>query len=90
MDKTIEKKPSKIVIIISVILIIINSYFAYIMSGGEIGYIIGFVFTLPLVILAISSIFKAYRNWNSRWIIVLNTMLVTLLATFGNLLPAAQ
>ena len=89
MDNTIEKKPSKIVIIISVLLIIINSYLAYIMGGGNIGYVIGFVFTLPLVIIAISSIFKVFRNWNSRWIIILNTMLVILLAAFGNLLPSA-
>ena len=85
-----EKRPSKTVIFISVILMIINSYFAYILGGGSIGYVIGFVFTWPLIIIAISSIFKVYRNWKSRWTIVLSTMLVTFLATFGNLLSMAE
>jgi len=88
MDNIIEKKPSKIVISISVLLIIIKSYLAYIKSRGEIGYVIGFVFTLPFVIIFLSSIFKVYRNWNSRWIIVLNTMLVIFLTNLGNLLPS--
>ncbi|MDD2452136.1 hypothetical protein [Sulfurovum sp.] len=85
-----ETKPSKIVIIISVILMVINSYFAYLLGGGSIGYVAGFVFALPLLIIAISSIFKVYRNWRSRWFIIFNTMLVTSLAIFGNLLSMAD
>ena len=90
MTGNIEKKPNKIVVVISIILIIINSYLAYIIGEGRIGFVLGYVLALPLTIIAISSIFKVYRNWKSRWIIILNTMLVTLLASFGNFLPAAQ
>jgi hypothetical protein len=85
-----ERKPSKVVILASVILMMINSYFAYILGGGSIGYIIGFVYTMPLAIIVMSSIFQTFRNWRSRWIIILNTMLVTLLATFGNLLSMVE
>jgi len=85
-----KRKPSKVVIIASVILMMINSYFAYILGGGSIGYIIGFVYTLPLVVIVISSIFQTFRSWKLRWIIILNTMLVVLLATFGSLLSISE
>ena len=85
-----EENPNKIVIAISIVLMIINSYFAYIIGGGKIVFVLGYILTLPLIVIAISSIFKVYRNWKSRWIIILNTMLVTLVASFGNFLPAAQ
>jgi len=81
--KTINTKPSKIVIVISIILILINSF---ILGGGSITYLLGNVFLLPLVVIAISSFFKVYRNWRSRWIIILNTMLIVLLSLFGNLM----
>jgi len=84
--KTINTKPSKIVIVISIILILINSFISFILGGGSITYLLGNVFLLPLVVIAISSFFKVYRNWRSRWIIILNTMLIVLLSLFGNLM----
>jgi len=81
---TITTKPSKIVISISVILVLINSFISFIFWGGSVMYVLGNVFLLPLVVIAISSLFKVYRNWRSRWIIILNTMLVVWISLFGN------
>ena len=83
------KKPSKIVIFFSLILMVINLYLAY-LAGGTVGYVVGFVFFPIMFVISIASIFKAYRNSNSRWIITLNMMLVVLLANFGNLLESVQ
>ena len=77
-------KPSKIVIAISIILVLLNSFMSFIFGGGSIAYLLGNVFLFPLVVIAISSIFKVYRNWRSRWIIILNTMLIVSLSLFGN------
>ncbi len=83
--KKINTKPSKIVIFISILLILINSSVSYILGGGSIPYVLGNVFLMPIIIIAISSIFKVYRNWRSRWIIILNTMLIVSLSLFGNI-----
>jgi hypothetical protein len=84
METKINTKPSKIVIFISIILILVNSFISFVLGGGSVAYLLGNVFLLPLVVIVISSLFKVYRNWRSRWLIILNTMLIVLLSLFGN------
>jgi len=71
------QKSSNLIVIISIILIIINFYTSYIFSGRGIAYVVGNVFALTMMVITISSFFPQYRNSRSRWIITLNTMIIT-------------
>jgi len=79
------KRPSNLLVMISIILIVINFYISYTVSGKSISYVVGNVFGFPMIVIMISSIFKQYRNSNSRWIILLNIMVITLMLNVFNM-----
>ena len=79
------KRPSNLLVMISIILIVINFYISYTVSGKSISYVVGNVFGFPMIVIMISSIFKQYRNSNSRWIILLNIMVITLMLNVVNM-----
>jgi len=78
-----NKKPSKIVLFVSITLMIINLFFSYAFSGRSIPYVIGNVFGFTMIVLTISSFFPQYRNSRSRWLITLNTMIIAFILIVG-------
>lgn len=76
-------KPSKIVLFLTIILIIINLFFSYIFNGKNIAYALGNVFGFTMIVITISSFFPKYRNSRSRWLITLNTMIIAFMLIVG-------
>ena len=60
---TENSKPNIIFVIITMLIIFINMYLAFIISQGSIGFILGKVFALPLIIIGLFSLSKKSRNW---------------------------
>jgi len=71
------KEPSKTIIFSTIILIVVNFYLSYMFYGKSIAYTIGNIFGFTIITIVISSFFSKYRNSHSRWIITLNTMIIT-------------
>lgn len=78
------EKPSKLVLYTSVVLIIVNLYLSYIFAGRSIPYVVGNVFGITMMVIAISSLFPKYRNSRSRWVITLNTMIISFMLILGS------
>lgn len=85
-DKVDENQnPNIIIVILASLLIVANTYFAYIVGQGSIAYVIVYVYVLPIVLVLIFS-----RNWKSRWNTVFYTSLLIFLSILGNLATAAS
>lgn len=90
-DKVTENsKPNTIFAIITILIILINLYLAFIISQGSIGFILGKVFALPLIIIGLFSFSKKSRNWKSRFNILFYTGLIILISSFGSLIQSAS
>ena len=91
-DKSLDKNKNKnkkinlFFVVLSIPLIIINSYVAFLVGKGSIEYIVGYVFFIPVVIILLFSLGKDGRNWRTRWNIIFYTSLVTCISSLGNLL----
>jgi len=78
-----KQEPSKTILFFSIFLMAINFYFSYIFNEQNIAFAFGNVFGFTMIIIAISSIFPRYRNSRSRWIITLNTMIISFILILG-------
>ena len=85
------EEPSKTILFLSIVLIIINLYLSSVFSGRSLAYVVGNVFSLTVMVIIISSFFPKYRNSRSRWIITLNTMIITFIILIsGAFIKAAK
>jgi NADH:ubiquinone oxidoreductase subunit 6 (subunit J) len=89
-EVTETSKPNKIFAVITILIISINTYLAFIMSQGSIGFILGKVFFLPLLIIGLFSLSKKSRNWRSRFNILFYTGLIILISSFGSLIQTVS
>ncbi|WP_324170673.1 hypothetical protein [Sulfurimonas sp.] len=83
---TENSKPNSIFAIITMLIIFVNLYFAFIVSQASIGFILGKVFALPLIIIGLFSLSKKSRNWKSIFNILFYTGLIILIGSLGNIL----
>ena len=83
-NKTILK-PNIIIVIATILIIAINTVFAFILGKGSIAYVIGNIYFPPLVVIGFFSIWTNYRNWKSRWNIVFYVSLISILGNFSRL-----
>ena len=72
-----------VVVILATLLIISNTYFAYLFGQASIAYVLGYVFLLP----AIGILFS--KNWRARWNAVLFTSFIIFLSVLGQLISIA-
>ena len=84
------EEPSKTILFLSIVLIIINLYLSSVFSGRSLAYVVGNVFALTMMVMTISSFFPQYRNSRSRWIITLNTMIITFIILISGALIKAS
>jgi hypothetical protein len=82
---TEDSKPHIIFSVITILIILINIYFAFVIDQGSISFMLGKVFFLPLVIIGLFSLSKKSRNWKSRFNILFYTGLIILIASLGTL-----
>jgi NADH:ubiquinone oxidoreductase subunit 6 (subunit J) len=87
---TENSKPNTIFAVITILIILINIYLAFIISQGSIAFILGKVFVLPLIIIGLFSFSKKSRNWKSRFNILFYTGLVILIGSLGSLIQSAS
>lgn len=85
-EVTENSKPNIIFAIITILIIFINIYLSFIISQGSIGFIIGKVFALPIIIVGFFSFSKKSRNWKSRFNILFYTGLIILIGSLGQIL----
>ncbi len=95
-SNAINTKPGTILLISTIVLILINGFLTFIMGSasgnsgaGLIGYILGGIFLIPLVVVAISSIWKRQRNLRSRTKVFMITSIVVLLINIVSFLTLA-
>jgi len=81
----VNQKPNIIIVILGSILLIVNTYFTYILNEGSIAYVFGAVYFIPIVLILIFN-----ENWNKRWKIILFTQFIIFLSVLGNLMSVAQ
>lgn len=84
-ENTIILKPNLFIVIATVLMIGINTFFAFILGQGSIPYVIGNVYSAPLLVIAFFSIWTNYRNWKSRWNILFYVSLISILGNFSRL-----
>jgi NADH:ubiquinone oxidoreductase subunit 6 (subunit J) len=89
-EVTENAKPNTIFAIITILIILINIYLAFIISHGSIGFILGKVFALPLIFIGLFSFSKKSRNWKSRFNILFYTGLIILIGSLGSLVQSAS
>jgi uncharacterized membrane protein len=82
--------PNTVFAVITILIILINLYLAFIISQGSIGFIIGKVFALPIIIIGLFSFSKKSRNWKSRFNILFYTGLIILISSLGSLIQSAS
>lgn len=82
---TEDSKPNIIFAIITILIIFVNIYLAFAIGQGSIGFILGKVFALPLIIIGLFSLSQKSRNWKSRFNILFYTGLIILIGTLGSL-----
>ncbi len=77
MLKKIEKKPNKILVVLSVILVLINTYLGWFLVASKyrsnteiILYSLGAIL-MPILVVALFQLFKKFRNNSSRLTIFL-------------------
>ncbi len=87
---TENSKPNTIFAIITILIIFINIYFAFIIGQGSIWFMLGKVFALPLIIIGLFSFSKKSRNWKSRFNILFYTGLVILIGSLGSLVQSSS
>jgi hypothetical protein len=78
-------KPNIFIVIVTILIVAINTLFAYILGKGSIAYVIGNVYSAPLLVIGFFSIWKNYRNWKSRWNILFYVSLISILGNFSRL-----
>ena len=85
-EKPIEvnSKPNIIIVILGSLLLIVNTYFTYILNEGSIAYVFGAVYFIPMILILI------FNNWNKRWKVILFTQVIIFLSVLGNLMSVVQ
>jgi hypothetical protein len=83
-NKTILK-PNIIIVITTILIIAINTVFAFILGKGSIAYVIGNIYFPLLLVVGFFSIWTNYRNWKSRWNILFYVSLISILGNFSRL-----
>ena len=86
----LDHNPSLIFVILTITLLLFNTYLSYIAGARTIPYILGQVYFIPLLLIGIFSIFKDSRNWKSRFRITFYTSLILFVGLFGNLLSMVK
>ncbi len=74
-------KPNIIIIILTSLILIFNTYFAYLIGQGSISYVFGYVFFIPIVLVLIFG-----DHWRMRWNTLFYSSFVIFLSIVGNLL----
>jgi hypothetical protein len=67
------------------LIIAVNTVFAFILGKGSIAYVVGNVYSAPLLVIGFFSIWTNYRNWKSRWNILFYVSLISILGNFSRL-----
>ena len=89
-EVTENSKPNIVFAVITILIIFINIYLAFIVDQGSIGFILGKVFAWPLIIIGLFSFSKKSRNWKSRFNILFYTGLVILISSLGSLIQSVS
>lgn len=87
-EKNLSTKPSVVLIILTILVLSINTYLSYILGKASISYIIGNVYILPIIMITIFMIFKSSRNTASIFRITFFTSLLVFVGQLGNILSA--
>ncbi|UFS63468.1 hypothetical protein LOH54_04890 [Sulfurimonas sp. HSL-3221] len=77
--------PHIVIVVLTTLLVLTNTYFAYLMGQGSISYVLGYVFFIPLVVVLVSR-----NNWRARWNSAFFSSLVIFLSIIVNLITAAD
>jgi len=85
-----DSKPNIIFVILTLSLVFINSIVCYVAVKSSIAYVLGMVYTLPLMFIAVSSLFKNSRNWRSRVKVIFYSSIWVSLALFGSVVSKVQ
>lgn len=80
-----NRKPNIIIVVLTTLLVLANTFFAYLMGQGSIAYVLGYVFVIPLILILIFG-----RTRKARWNTAFYTSLVIFLSILGNLITAAN
>jgi len=64
----------------------LSTIFNFEIGNGSIGYIIGSVFFIPILMLIVFSLFKDSRNWKSRTKVIFYSSIFVLISSFDNLI----
>ena len=78
------RRPNAIIVVLTVLLLSVNTYFAYFLGQGSIAYVLGYVYTIPLLPVLIFG-----RNGRSRWNTAFYASLVIFLSILANWMTAA-
>lgn len=89
-EKPNDGKPNYFMLISSITMLGISTFFSFAISQGSVGYIIGNVYIIPILMLGIFSLFKNSRNWKSRTRVIFYSSIFVLIASFGNFISFTQ
>jgi len=89
-NTTEHSKPNVIFAIITILIILLNTFLAFSITGASIAYIVGKIYFFPLAFIGIFSLSKKYRNWKSRFNVLFYTSLIVLIGLLGSILNHAS
>ncbi|WP_345971114.1 hypothetical protein WCX72_04625 [Sulfurimonas sp. HSL1-6] len=77
--------PHIVIVVLTTLLVLANTYYAYLMGQGSISYVLGYVFFIPLVVVLVSGSNRR-RRWNGAFV----SSLVIFLSIMVNLVTRAD
>jgi hypothetical protein len=89
-NTTEHSKPNIIFAIITIMIVLLNTFLSFSITGASIAYIFGKVYFLPLAFIVIFSLSKKYRNWKSRFNVLFYTSLIVLIGLVGSIFNRAS